>query len=209
MNRVSPTSRVSPDGDGSQTGVRSTRRLAVARGAGAVASGVGLAAGAAGSAAAHHSYPATYDTAQRVTVTGTVQLVRFVNPHVHVVIEEPLTDLVAPAEPPPPVDAAPVAEGELYPEVAPAEEGGVGLAETDAADAEDVLPIALSTQVPSTLWLLDGPSPAQAQRIGLTPENLPPGTSLTVTAWPARNPGSHDLAPITITLHNGFQIRVR
>ena len=77
--------------------VRSTRRRAVAKGAGAVASGVGLAAGAATSAATHHSYPATYDTSSQVTVTATVQLVRFVNPHVHVVIERPLYSLLAPA----------------------------------------------------------------------------------------------------------------
>lgn len=178
---------------------RSTRRRAAIRGAGAVASGAGLAAGTAQGAAAHHSYPATYDTAQRVTITGTVQLVRFVNPHVHVVIEQPLHDLMAQPEPPAEQAAAdnPPAESAADPEADPAE------------DVEDAMPIAHSTQVPSTLWLLDGPAPAQAQRIGLTPENLPPGTSLTVTAWPSRSPGSHDLAPITITLHNGFQIRVR
>ena len=168
----------------------STRRRAAVQGAGAVASGVGLSVGAAGTAAAHHSYPATYDTAQQVTVTGTVQLVRFVNPHVHVIIEQPLYDLAPPAAPP----------GDIAAEAPP---------EPDAEPGEETLAISLSSQVPSTLWLLDGPSPAQAQRMGLTPENLPPGTSLTVTAWPARNPGSHDLAPILITLHNGFQIRVR
>jgi hypothetical protein len=158
---------------------------------------VGLVAGAAGTAAAHHSYPATYDTAQRVTVTGTVQLVRFVNPHVHVIIEQPLYDLMPPADP---VTATePPADGAAAPDIGSSAE----------PDTEDATAIALHTQVPSTLWLLDGPAPAQAQRMGLTPENLPPGTSLTVTAWPARNPGSHDLAPITITLHNGFQIRVR
>src|SRR5687767_9471518 len=128
--------------DGSQNGVRSTRRLAVARGAGAVASGVGIAGGVAGSAAAHHSYPATYDTAQRVTVTGTVQLVRFVNPHVHVVIEQPLDGPVAPEPPPGEAEQAVPVEPALGPEGAPGAEPVADVnAETYEAEDEDAVAI--------------------------------------------------------------------
>jgi hypothetical protein len=79
--------------------IRGSSRRAAVRHAGAVAAGTVLAAGGAGTAAAHHSYPATYDTAQRVTVSGVVQLVRFANPHVHIVIETPLDEPAAGAPP--------------------------------------------------------------------------------------------------------------
>src|ERR671913_1835470 len=75
------------------TGV-SSRRLA-ARSAGAAAAGAAFAVSGVSPAAAHHSYPATYDTAQRITVSGVVQLVRFANPHVHIVLESPLAPLAA------------------------------------------------------------------------------------------------------------------
>ena len=66
----------------------SSRRRA-ARHAGAAAAGRPSPSGGSAPPSAHHSYPATYDTAQRVTVSGVVQLVRFANPHVHIVLEAP------------------------------------------------------------------------------------------------------------------------
>jgi hypothetical protein len=208
--------------------------LAVARGAGALATGLGLAGGAVRSAAAHHSYPATYDTAQRVTVNGVVQLVRFTNPHVHIVIESPIVNPVAGAEPAPEAAAETVIESpavELAPEsetsfaessvsalttdaALVAEPGAEGV-EAGASPASPVVqPAADAAPVPevpaSTLWVLDLPGPARAQRLGLTPEALPPGTPLTVVAWPSRSPGSHDLAPLTIALDAiGQLIRIR
>jgi hypothetical protein len=180
----------------------------VVRGAGALTAGVALAGGAVRSAAAHHSFPATYDTAQRVTVSGVVQLVRFTNPHVHVVIESPLES--APA-------ADPAVESAFEAAAAAAEAAGEPVGEPageaaatvpDAPPADEVQ--APAEPPPSTLWMLDGPAPARARTIGLTPEALPPGTPLTVLAWPARTAGSHDLAPLIITLDGGARtIRVR
>ncbi|HEX2324697.1 MAG TPA: hypothetical protein VHQ00_04815, partial [Chloroflexota bacterium] len=63
---------------------------------------------------------------------------------------------------------------------------------------------------PGTLWVLDLPGPGRAQQLGLTPETLPPGTPLTVLAWPPRAEGSHDLAPLTITFDaSGQLVRIR
>jgi hypothetical protein len=186
----------------------------VARGAGALASGVGLAGGAVGSAAAHHSYPATYDTAQRVTVNGVVQLVRFVNPHVHVVLESALPEEGAAAESPPEA-AADESVAVLASELRAAQE----VVAAEFEPFEEVPGVAVQpvgqgegtgAEPGSTLWILDLPGPGQAQRLGLTPESLPVGTPLTVLAWPSRAPGSHDLAPLTITFDaNGRTVRIR
>lgn len=197
------------------TGGRSNRRLAVARGAGAVATGVGLAGGGVRSAAAHHSYPATYDTAQRVTVSGLVQLVRFTNPHVHVVLEELV---LAPAASPPAQEAVQAPAGAETPAgVGTADGGEPGAAAltdaaTEAAGVQEGAPAApaAAPEVLSTLWVLDLPSPGQAERIGLTLDSLPAGTPLTVEAWPSRSAGSHDLAPLTLTFsEKGRTIRIR
>jgi hypothetical protein len=172
------------------------RRSVVAKGAGAVAAGVGLVGASASRAAAHHSYPATYNTAEQVTVDGTVQLVRFTNPHVHIVIESPLE-----------VDAAETAEVAGVAEVA-----GEGTAEASSdpaaagATAEQAPP---AEPPPATVWVLDLPGPGRLQQMGLTPATLPVGTPITVRAWPSRTPGSHDLAPLTITLGAGRTIRIR
>ena len=76
---------------------RASTRRGAARGAGAAAAGAVLGVGSVNTAAAHHSFPATYDTAQEVSVSGVVQLVRFTNPHVHIVIESPLAAPALPA----------------------------------------------------------------------------------------------------------------
>ena len=58
--------------------------------------------------------------------------------------------------------------------------------------------------------MLDLPGPGRARQLGLTPETLPPGTPLTVLAWPPRAEGSHDLAPLTITFDaSGQLVRIR
>ncbi len=172
----------------------SNRRLVVARSAGALAAGVSLAGAGVRAAAAHHSYPATYDTARSVTVRGSVQLVRYTNPHVHIVIET----LVEPA--PPPADTeAPPDTGAPPPD-----------AETAVYEYAALTTQPLAQAPASTLWLLDLPAPSRAQRIGLTPESVPVGTPVTVVAWPSRSPGSHDLAPLTITFdESGRTIQVR
>jgi hypothetical protein len=189
----------------------SNRRSLVVRSAGAVAAGVALAGGAARSAAAHHSYPATYDTSQRVTVSGVVQLVQYTNPHIHVVIETPIET---------PVEETPAAAevaAEAAPD-APAAPEAIDVAPAAADGASETAPEAQPTgeageaaEVPaSTLWLLDLPAPSRARNIGLTPEALPVGTPLTVLAWPSRSAGSHDLAPLTITFdETGHTIRIR
>jgi Family of unknown function (DUF6152) len=174
----------------------STRRLA-ARSAGAIAAGTALGVARVDSAAAHHSFPATYDTAQRVNVSGVVQLVRFTNPHVHIVIEAPVAAVAPPGEPaaagPEAAAAAPEADAEAYAEAAVPVQ----------ASAPDVVP-------ETTLWVLDLPGPGRAQQLGLTPETLPPGTPLSVVAWPPRAAGSHDLAPLTITFDvDGHIVRIR
>jgi hypothetical protein len=145
-------------------------------------------------AAAHHSYPATYDTTQQVSVTGVVQLVRFSNPHVHIVIE-------APMDAPPP--AAPEAAADATQAAAPGDApGGVPEAVEVVAPAQEAPEM--------TLYVLDLPAPGRAQQIGLTPETLPPGTPLSVVAWPPRAMGSHDLAPLTITFDgDGHTVRIR
>jgi hypothetical protein len=77
--------------------------------------------------------------------------------------------------------------------------------------APEVQPVTVAPEPPaSTLWVLDLPGPARARNIGLTPEALPAGTPVTVVAWPSRSAGSHDLAPLTITLDAaGHTIRIR
>lgn len=178
----------------------SSRRSMVSRGAGALISGAALAGGQVGTAAAHHSYPATYDTAKQVTVSGVVQLVQFTNPHIHVVIESP-AEGAAPSAATESVqsagavdvladgadssDGAETAAAETVEPATAAEATSLGAAESDAALA-------------TTLWVLDLPAPARAQAIGLTPQTVPIGTPLTVVAWPSRSAGSHDLAPLTV-----------
>jgi Family of unknown function (DUF6152) len=168
----------------------STRRVAV-RSAGAAAAGAALAVGNVQTAAAHHSYPATYDTTQQVSVTGVVQLVRFTNPHVHIVIEAPM-------------DAPPPPAPELAAEAAQASAWG------DAPEAVEVVAPAQPAPPETILYVLDLPAPNRAQQIGLTPETLPPGTPLSVVAWPPRAMGSHDLAPLTITFDgDGHTVHIR
>jgi hypothetical protein len=46
-----------------------------------------LAVGAAAPAAAHHSFSAIFDAAQRVTLTGTVTRVEWMNPHTWIYVD--------------------------------------------------------------------------------------------------------------------------
>jgi hypothetical protein len=181
------------------TGV-SSRRLA-ARSAGAAA-GAALAVSGVSPARAHHSYPATYDTAQRITVSGVVQLVRFANPHVHIVLESPLAPLAAGAG-----EGDGALEGEAITILQ--ETGQEAPAEAPPA-APEAAPVTTEEATAGTLWVLDLPGPGRARQLGLTPETLPPGTPLTVLAWPPRAEGSHDLAPLTITFDaSGQLVRIR
>ena len=54
----------------------------IGRVGGALAGVAALASVGVGSAAAHHSYGATYDRTRPITVTGTIQEVRYASPHV-------------------------------------------------------------------------------------------------------------------------------
>jgi hypothetical protein len=180
----------------------SSRRLA-ARSAGAAAAGAALAASGVSPAAAHHSYPATYDTAQRITVSGVVQLVRFANPHVHIVLESP--------HPAPLAAGAGEGDGALEGGTITIlqETGPEAPAEAPPA-APEAPPVTTEEATAGTLWVLDLPGPGRARQLGLTPETLPPGTPLTVLAWPPRAEGSHDLAPLTITFDaSGQLVRIR
>ncbi|HEX2323858.1 MAG TPA: DUF6152 family protein, partial [Chloroflexota bacterium] len=154
------------------TGV-SSRRLA-ARSAGAAAAGAALAVGGVSPAAAHHSYPATYDTAQRVTVSGVVQLVRFANPHVHIVLESPLETLAA---------GAGEGDGVLEAAIPILQETGQEAPAEAPPAAPEAPPVTTEEATAGTLWVLDLPGPGRARQLGLTPETLPPGTPLTVLAW--------------------------
>jgi hypothetical protein len=175
---------------------RASTRRGAARGAGVAAAGAVLGVGSVHTAAAHHSYPATYDTAQQVSVSGVVQLVRFANPHVHIVIESPIA---APAPP----------EGAPAPRAGSVDAAGSADA-AEAADAADASAGAPPLAPETTLWVLDLPGPGRAEQIGLTPETLPPGTPLSIVAWPPRAAGSHDLAPLTITFDgSGLTVRIR
>jgi hypothetical protein len=124
-----------------------------------------------------------------VSVTGVVQLVLFTNPHVHIVIEAPMD------APPPP---APELAAEAA-QAAPLENGVVEVVAPTQPESPETI-----------LYVLDLPAPNRAQQIGLTPETLPPGTPLSVVAWPPRAMGSHDLAPLTITFDgDGHSVRIR
>lgn len=178
--------------------IRGSTRRAAGRSAG-VAAGTALAAvaGGASTASAHHSYPATYDTDGRVTVSGVVQLVRFTNPHVHIVLEGPADALAAG-----PLTADGATESAATLPIFQEAGEEVPPPASEGAESEEPSPL--------TLWVLDLPGPGRARQLGLTPEALPPGTPLTVLAWPARAPGSHDLAPLTITFDaNGRSVRIR
>ena len=61
----------------------------LARTAGALVAAAILVVMGVGSAAAHHSYPAAYDTTQSVTVTGTIVELHYVSPHVLAHLETP------------------------------------------------------------------------------------------------------------------------
>ena len=63
--------------------------------------------------------------------------------------------------------------------------------------------------VPAMMYVLDMPAPSRAQNLGLTPEVLQVGTSLTVVAWPSRA-NDQNLAPAEITFDDSGQtIRIR
>jgi uncharacterized protein DUF6152 len=64
-------------------------RSRIARVAGAFVAAATLLAVGVGGAAAHHSYPAAYDTTQSVTVAGTVVELHYVSPHVLAHLETP------------------------------------------------------------------------------------------------------------------------
>jgi hypothetical protein len=132
-----------------------------------------------------------------------VQLVRFANPHVHIVLEGPLEPLAAEAGEGggAPEEVVPILQ-ETGPEDPAAPEEAPGAPEAPPAAPEET--------PPGTLWVLDLPGPGRAQQLGLTPDTLPPGTPLTVLAWPPRAQGSHDLAPLTITFDaSGQLVRIR
>ena len=179
------------------TQVGSRRRAAVAPGR---RRGAALAVGGV-SPRRRTTHPATYDTAQRITVSGVVQLVRFANPHVHIVLESPLERLAAGA------GEGDGAQEEAIPILQ--ETGPEAPAEAPRPPRRGPRPPPGETP-PGTLWVLDLPGPGRAQQLGLTPETLPPGTPLTVLAWPPRAQGSHDLAPLTITFDaSGQLVRLR
>jgi hypothetical protein len=206
----------------------SNRRRLAAQSAGALAAGVTSLGATVETASAHHSYPATYDTNKRVVMSGIVQLVRFSNPHVHIVIET-----AAPGEQPPSVAAAQAQLSAVPAEPALAEDGsvieGTGITATSAeviqaatastqaaaealasGSAAGATPRAAAEPPPTMLWVLDMPAPNQARNMGLTPELLTPGVPITVEAWPSRSAGSHDLAPLVLNIdHIGRTFRIR
>ena len=61
----------------------------IARTTGALVAAASLVLAGVGSAAAHHSYPAAYDTTQSVTLMGTVVELHYVSPHVLAHLETP------------------------------------------------------------------------------------------------------------------------
>ena len=126
---------------------------------------------------------------------------RFANPHVHIVLESPLAPLAAGAGE---GDGA-LEEGHHHP---PGD--GAGGAGRSAPGGPEAPPATTEEATAGTLWVLDLPGPGRARQLGLTPETLPPGTPLTVLAWPPRAEGSHDLAPLTITFDaSGQLVRIR